>query len=112
MDNEQSTAPAAPEAAPADEALAQELEEYKTRERERALLDDARAALRAKGLREEFAAFLSGADERGTAKNIAEFEKCWLAALGEEVHRRIPQSPPPDFSQPRPASRRRGIRKL
>ena len=109
MDEQQALTPEQEDSAA---ALARELAEYKARERARALGDDARAGLRARGLSEGFAAFLIGADERETAKNLAEFEKCWQAAVGDEVRRRIPQTAPPDYDAVPPAPRKRGIRKV
>lgn len=72
-----------PERDPAE--LEAELQEYRRKERARALLDDARAGLKTRGLTESFAAFLVGADETETAKNLSEFERCWQDAVGAEV---------------------------
>lgn len=92
--------------------LEAELQEYRRKERARALLDDARAGLKTRGLTESFAAFLVGADETETAKNLSEFDRCWQDAVGAEVKKRLPAAPPQDYSAARPQTARRGIRRL
>ena len=104
------TEPAAAEPTAAE--LTRELEQLRARERERALLDGARAALRARGLDEDFAALLRGGDEAETQANVAAFERRFQAAVGAEVRRRIPAAAPPDYGAAPAPARGRGIRRL
>lgn len=99
-----------PERDPAE--LEAELQEYRRKERARALLDDARAGLKTRGLTESFAAFLVGTDETETAKNLSEFERCWQDAVGAEVKKRLPAALPQDYTAAKPQAGRRGIRRL
>lgn len=93
------------------EALS-ELESLRAEKRQRALTEHAKSTLSARGISNEFAPFLLGADESATLRNIAAFEKSYQSALSAEISRRLPRQQPQDLSVAPARSRRGGIRKV
>lgn len=94
------------------QALTCELDALREEKRQRHLLECAQQGLRSRGLDSGFAAFLIGADERQTARNIGEFERHFTAALAGEMAKRLPKPAPADFAAPAERRVRRGIRKI
>jgi len=94
------------------ETLRQQIAALRMEKRQQELLENARQTLTGRGLSTGFAVFLVGEDERGTARNIAEFERQFTAALETEVARRLPQQTPEDFAAVPVPRQRRGIRRV